>query len=300
MTRRVISLLPAATEIVAALGAFEQLVGVTHECDYPEVVRSRARVTRSRIPDDGTPAEIHAAVSGTAHDSLFELLDEPIRVLHPDVLLTQALCDVCAINEGDVRALASRLTPQPVVLTLSGVTLEGVFEDIAAVGAALGVPDEATELLAGLRTRLRAVHETLKAARAPRPRMLLVEWTDPVFLAGHWAPEMVHKAGGIDALMAAGEHSHVTPMDALAASDPEIVVIAPCGYGLAAAEREARDLLSQAEWQWLNGRQVWAIDANGLVSRPGPRLVDGVEVLARIGNPGLFSPLDSHHAVRLT
>lgn len=300
MTRRVVSLLPAATEIVAALGALEQLVGVTHECDYPAVVASRRRVTRSRIPEHGSPAEIHAAVSTSAHDTLFELLEDRIAALHPDVLLTQALCDVCAVHEGDVRALATRLTPVPSVVTLGGVTLDGVFEDIAVVGAALGVPDDAEELLLGLRARLRTVHETLKAARAPRPRMLLVEWTDPVFLAGHWAPEMVHRAGGVDALMAAGQHSVVTPMAALAAADPEIVVIAPCGYGLEAAAREARALLDHPDWHWLEGRPVWALDANGLLSRPGPRLVDGVEVLARIGNPGLFSPLDPHHAVRVT
>jgi iron complex transport system substrate-binding protein len=296
---RVVSLLPAATEIVAALGGMEQLVGVTHECDYPSVVGSRARVTRSWIPEHGTPREINDAVSGSEHGSLFELIEDRIAALRPDVLLTQALCDVCAVHEGDVRALATRLAPPPTVITLGGVTLEGVFNDIVRVADALGIPDEAEELLLGLRARLRTVHDTLKTARAPRPRMLLVEWTEPVFLAGHWAPEMVHKAGGVDALMAAGEHSHVTSMDALVAADPEIVVIAPCGYSLAMAEREARVLLTHDAWQWLGTRQVWAMDANGLLSRPGPRLVDGVEVLARIGNPGLFSALDPHHAVRV-
>jgi iron complex transport system substrate-binding protein len=322
---RVISLLPAATEIVAYLGASDQLVGITHECDFPPVLSSRPRVTRSVIPmhaaydtvsgtadagadadadadgDASTPGEIDAAVreASNAGLALFKLDKKLIASLHPDVILTQALCDVCAVSETDVRALAARLSPSPAIVTLKGTTIDGIFADIAVVAEALGVSDEAEELLAGEHARLRTVHETLKAEGAPRPRVLVVEWTDPVFIAGHWGPEQVRKAGGRDVMGSAGAHSVTVPMADCAAAEPEIVLIAPCGYGLEAARREAERLLRDPAWSWLAGRQVWAMDANGLVSRPGPRVVDGVEAMSRIFNPTLFSPLDPLHGVRV-
>jgi iron complex transport system substrate-binding protein len=303
---RVISLLPAATEIVAYLGATEHLVGITHECDFPPVVGSRARVTVSSVPaagahGDARPGDVDSAVrsASASGNSLFTLDEERIAALHPDLILTQALCDVCAVSETDVRALAARLSPPPRIVTLGGTTIDGVFADIRAVAEALGVPSEADELIAGDRARLRTVHETLKAAKAPRPRVLVVEWTDPVYLAGHWGPEQVHKAGGVDVLGTAGAHSVAVPVEQCIAADPEIVIIAPCGYDLASARGEANRLMADPAWSWLLARQVWAIDANGLVSRPGPRVVDGVETMARIFSPTLFSPIDPLHAVRV-
>lgn len=301
MTMRVVSLLPAATEIVAFLGVSDHLVGITHECDYPDVVASRARVTRSAIPASNDPAEIDLAVkalSGEGH-ALFTLDEARIRALHPDLLLTQALCDVCAVRETDVRALAGRLVPSPRVVTLGGETLDGIYEDVRTVARALDADDEADELLAGLRDRVLHVHTTLKESRAPRPRVAIVEWTDPVYLAGHWGPEQVKRAGGVDVLGVAGAHSVAVPMEQLRTADPEIVVIAPCGYSLSRAEVEAKRILALPEWAWLRGKQVWAIDANGLVSRPGPRVVDGIETLARIFNPRLFSAIDPRHASRV-
>ncbi len=298
---RVVSLLPAATEIVAFLGASEHLVGITHECDYPDVVASRARVTRSAIPHSSDPAVIDAAVkrlTGDGH-ALFTLDEARIRALHPDVLFTQALCDVCAIRETDVQELAQRLSPPPRVVTLGGTTLEGIYEDVNAVARALDAEDDAEELLAGLRDRVKHVHDSLAAARAPRPRVALVEWTSPVYIAGHWGPEQIKRAGGVDVLGNAGQHSVAVAMEPLIAAEPEYVLIAPCGYSLQAATVEARGLLSRPEWAWLAGRQVWALDANGLVSRPGPRLVDGIEAMARIFNPMQFSALDKRHAVRV-
>jgi len=298
---RVVSLLPAATEIVAFLGASEHLVGITHECDYPDVVRSRARVTTSAIPHTSDPAEIDAAVkelSGEGH-ALFTLDEPRIKALHPDVLLTQALCDVCAVRETDVQALAQRLTPNPRVVTLGGETLDGIYADISAVAGALDAESDAEELLIGLRDRVKHVHDTLFGARAPRPRVALIEWTSPIYIAGHWGPEQIKRAGGVDVLGVAGAHSVTVGMDALKASEPEYVLIAPCGYSLAAAATEARQLLTMPEWEWLKGRQVWALDANALVSRPGPRVVDGIEAMARIFNPMLFSSLDKRHATRV-
>ena len=298
---RVVSLLPAGTEIVAALGAMETLVGVTHECDHPAPVCSRARVTRSAVPVKASPAETDARVRELAQAGapLFTLDEALVAALHPDVLLTQALCEVCAVRESDVRALAARLAPVPRVVTLAGDTLDGVFADVAAVGHALDLASETEELLDGLHARMQSVHATLKAARAPRPRVAIIEWTSPVYPAGHWAPEMVRRAGGTDVLMAPGTHSRATPLAEVERADPEIVVVAPCGYTLERAATEARALVQDAAWAWLAGRQVWAVDANAFVSRPGPRLVDGIETFARIFNPTLFSPLDPTRARRI-
>ncbi len=298
---RTVSLLPAATEIMAFLGVTDHLVGVTHECDYPDVVMSRARVTKSSLPHTTDPAEIDAAVRelhGAGH-ALFSMDEAKITALHPDVLLTQALCEVCAISETDVRALAARLHPEPRIVTLGGTTLDGVYADIQAVAQAMNASDEAEELLAGLHDRVKHVHDILKAAKAPRPRVLLLEWTDPVYIAGHWGPEQIKRAGGFDVLGTAGLHSTTVPMEQLVAADPQFVLLAPCGYSLAASVAEATRCLALPQWSWLAGRQVWALDANGLVSRPGPRIVDGIETMARIFNPLLFTGIDARHGVRV-
>ena len=280
---RVVSLLPAATEIVAALGALENLVGVTHECDFPGVVRSRARVTRSLVDAAADPARIDADVRRLAEagEPLYALDEGTIAALRPDLILTQSVCDVCAVREDDVRALAGRLSPAP------------------RVADALGLPDERDELLLGLRSRMRAVHGILKEHEAPRPRVAVIEWTDPLYAAGHWVPEMVRRAGGQDVVGVAGTRSSTLTRQALRASDPEVLVVAPCGYDVRRAAAEARALLGQEEWSWARDRRVWAMDSNALLSRPGPRLVDGIEVLARIFNPELFSELDEGHAVKI-
>ncbi|MCZ8204061.1 ABC transporter substrate-binding protein [Gemmatimonas sp.] len=298
---RIVSLLPAATEIVALLGATDHLVGITHECDYPDVVRSRARVTRSALPHAHDPSAIDAAVRDAQAGgvALFTLDDKTITALHPTAILTQELCEVCAVREADVRALAARLAPQPEVVTLGGTSLDGIYADIRAVARAIGADDEADELLAGLRDRVKHVHSTLKAAQAPRPRVALVEWTDPLYVAGHWGPEQIARAGGTDVLGAAGAHSVPVAMDALRDADPEIVLFAPCGYSLEQAAAEAGRCLALPQWQWLAGRQVWALDANGLISRPGPRVVEGIEAMASIFAPSLFSEIEPWHAVRL-
>jgi iron complex transport system substrate-binding protein len=298
---RIVSLLPSATEIVGALGALDQLVGITHECDWPAVVASRARVTSCSIDSTRTPREIDTQVRELSHAGapLYTLKERLIRDLHPDVILTQALCEVCAVHEGDVRTLAASLPGPATVVTLSATTLDGVLDDVRRVGETLGIGGETDELLAGLHARLDAVHHTLKAARAPRPRVALVEWGDPVFTGGHWIPDMIRRAGGTDVVGTSGEHSRTITVDELRAANPEVVVIAPCGYNLERAVAEARRLLALDEWTWLRTKRVWALDANAFASRPGPRLVDGVEILARIFNPPLFSPLDGSHAAEI-
>ena len=233
--------------------------------------------------------------------ALFTLDAKRITALHPDVIITQALCEVCAVSEHDVRALAATLSPPPLVITLGGDSLDGIYADIRRVAEAIGAQDEADELLAGLRDRVKHVHETLKAAQAPRPRVALVEWTDPIYLAGHWGPEQIKRAGGLDVLGVSGQHSERVQMDSLRASDPDLVLFAPCGYSVAAAAAEAKRCLALPEWRWLmeSSTQVWALDANGLTSRPGPRVVDGIEAMASIFAPSLFSEIEPWHAVRV-
>lgn len=298
---RTLSLLPSATEIVGALGALEHLVGVTHECDWPPVVGSRARVTRSAVDSSQSPRTIDEQVRALSHAGapLYTMDEKRIRALHPDLILTQALCDICAVHEDDVRSLAASLDPPARVCTLSATTLDGVLDDIRRVGAELDRDDEAEELLDGLRARLAFVHTTLKAARAPRPRVAFIEWGDPVFIGGHWIPEMIHRAGGIDAIGRAGEHSRTIAVADVRDAGAEVLVVAPCGYNLERAIAEARRLLALDEWSWARAIPVWALDANAYASRPGPRLVEGVEILARIFNPDLFTPLDSTHAARV-
>lgn len=299
---RVVSLLPSATEIVAALGGFEHLVGVTHCCDHPAAVDSRVRVTRTAIDADAAPGAVDAQVREIAASGapLYTLHEDRIRDLRPDLILTQALCEVCAVMETDVRAVAARLDPVPRVLTLSATSLDGVLDDIAAVGAAMGLADEAAEFVTGARARMRTVHETLKAAQAPRPRVAVVEWGEPLYAAGHWVPEMVRRAGGIDVLAQPGAHSVVVTLDALRAADPEVILVAPCGYDLARSVEEGERLLARDDWAWARGRRVFALDANAFASRPGPRLVDGIEVMARLFNPSLFTPVDAAFARALT
>lgn len=299
---RVISLLPSATEIVATIGGMEHLVGVTHCCDYPPQVDSRVRVTRTAIDADAAPGVVDAQVREiTASGApLYTLEEERIRALKPDLILTQALCEVCAVMETDVRAVAARLSPVPNVITLAATSLDGVLDDIATVGRAMGLGDEAGEFIVGARMRMRRVHETLKAAQAPRPRVAVIEWGEPIYAAGHWVPEMVKRAGGIDVLAKPGEHSVVVTLDAVRAAEPDVILIAPCGYDLARSVLEAERLLALPDWQWMRERRVFAIDANAFASRPGPRLVDGIEVMARLFNPDLFTPVDPLFAHELT
>jgi iron complex transport system substrate-binding protein len=298
---RVVSLLPAGTEIVAALGAFDALVGVTHECDYPAAVSTLPRVTASAVDRDAGSAEIDAAVRGLAADALpvFAIDAGLLAQLAPTLILTQTLCEVCAVSEGDVRALAEVLSPAPCVLPLVGTTMSGVWDDIRAVGDALGRRAEAEALLQSIAERLRRVHETLKAARAPRPRVAVIEWLDPVYAAGHWMPEVVRRAGGIDVLAEPGAHSVVVPVERVRAADPEVILFAPCGFDVERAERGARALLETEAWSWARGRETWALDGNALTSRPGPRLADAVEVIAAIVAPEVFEAPGEGYARRV-
>ena len=276
------------------------LVGISHQCRLPDGEGELPRVTSGSIAGGMSALDTHERVTvlAQAEQSLFALDAAAIAALHPDVILTQALCDVCAVSASDVRALASTLSPSPSVVTLGATTLDGVFNDITTVAQALGLESECDRLLTSLRTRMRRVHNILAASRAPRPRVAVIEWTDPPFAAGHWVPDMVRRAGGADVLAVPGQHSREVTWEMVTDAAPGVVVIAPCGYDIERAAGEARVLVDGSDW--FERRTVWAVDAAGLVSQPGPRLVEGIEVLAAIFNPGLFPVPPTSCAVPLT
>jgi iron complex transport system substrate-binding protein len=281
---RVVSFLPSATEIVAALGQLDAIVGVSHECDYPPDVRSRDVVTSSSIDSAAAPGEIDVQVRDFVDTgrALYDVREDTVRALAPDVMVTQVVCDVCAVREDDVRALAARLAPRPEVVTLGATTLDGIFDDIQRVAGALGVSERGTDLVERSRSRMRAVHERLKAARASRPRVAVIEWTDPIFAAGHWVPEMVRRAGGVDVLAEPGEQSTTRTLADVRDANPDVILVAPCGFDLERAAADADRMLANSDWAWARATQVWALDANSFLSRPGPRVVDGIELLARV------------------
>ena len=287
-----ISLLPAATELVCALGARGSLVAISHECDYPDDVALLPRVTTSAVDRDASSASIDAAVRQLSMSGkpVFALDAADVIRLAPTVIITQALCDVCAVTDGDVRDIATLVSPTPEIISLGGTTLDDIWEDFATVGVAIGRADETTDLLVTIAQQLHAVHNTLKSARAPRRRVAVIEWLDPLFAAGHWTPELVRRAGGIDVLAEPGAHSVQIALERVRAAEPDVLLFAPCGFNVVRAESEARVLLATNEWSWARGREAWAIDGNALTSRPGPRLVDAVQVMASIFSPALFAP----------
>jgi len=290
---RVVSLLPAATEIVAALGALDQLVGVSHECDHPPEVSAKPRVTRCAI--HGGALESEAAdrwVSDTlaATGTLYTMDEALVRRLAPDVVITQRLCDVCAVGYDSVTAFAATLPGPPHVVNLEPSSVRDVLQDVRRVGAALGVPERAAEVVAALETRIEAVRA--RAAGAPPRRCVVLEWIAPPYRSGHWTPELVRLAGGTEPLGRAGEDAARVPWEAVVAAAPEVLVLACCGYDLARTEADLPLLRAYPGWQTLpaaRSNEVWMVDGSAYLSRPGPRLVDSLEILAEILHPGRFA-----------
>lgn len=300
---RIISLFPAATEIVAALGAAGSLVGVSHDSDYPsELLEGIPRVTRATIDPNAAPAEIDrlVRVADTLGDALHVMDASAIAELEPDVILTQGVCDVCAIREGDVRIIAESLWNPPIVLSLSADSLDEMLNDIRRVGSVIERSPLAEALVKRLEDRMYTVHERLVNAAVPRPRVAVLEWTDPIYNSGHWVPQMVRRAGGIEVMAKAGERSRVVTMREVVAAKPDTVIIAPCGYGVERAAAEGKAQLERPEWSDLARLRVWAMDSGGLLSRPGPRLADGVETLAQIFHPMVFPRPPRSRAVALS
>jgi iron complex transport system substrate-binding protein len=280
---RIVSLVPHATELLFALGLGDQVVGVTHECDYPDEARDRAQVTRDVLAPGLTPGEIDAAVRARteAGESIYELDDELVRELEPDLIVTQALCHVCAVAVDEVRALAQTLPGPPRVIALDPTTYGETVGDVRTIAQATNAKDAALDLIA--RTARRADVVRLAVRGAPRPRVAALEWLDPAFVAGHWTPQLVEMAGGEDVLGFSGEPSRQVTWEEVAAAQPEVVIVMPCGYDAARALVEAEDFGERL--RALGADQIVAVNASAYFSRPGPRLIDGLELLAHILHP---------------
>lgn len=304
---RIVSLLPSATEIVYALGLGDSLVGVTHECDYPTEVRARLVVTRSLLDHStSSSAEIDEAVNQQLRDglSLYALDQALLAELRPDMILTQALCEVCAVSYGeveravrDVSAGFGDLAPQ--VLSLEPAGLDDILKTITIVGTTLGVQQRAADVVAALRARTERVRE--RAALAPRrPRVACLEWIDPPFGPGHWLPELIELAGGQPGLGKAHADSRRIAWDDVIAFAPEVIVVTPCGFDLSRAMEEAlRVLPYRTGWEALPAvrkDRVYVVDGNAYFSRPGPRIVDSLELLAELIHPDLFAGWGAHNA----
>jgi iron complex transport system substrate-binding protein len=280
---RIVSLVPHATELLFALGLGDQVIGVTHECDYPEEAAELQPVTRNVLPEGLSPSEIDRAVRERTErgESIYELDEEIVRELEPDLIVTQALCQVCAVSADDVQALAQTLPGPPQVISLDPRTYGETLGDVRTIAQATGSKDAALDLIA--RTARRADVVRLAVRGAPRPRVAALEWLDPVFVAGHWTPQLVEMAGGEDVLGFAGEPSRVATWEEVAAAQPEIVIVMPCGYDAARALVEAEEFAGRL--RSVGADQVVAVNASAYFSRPGPRLVDGLELLAHILHP---------------
>jgi len=293
---RIVSLLPSATEVLFALGANENIVGVSFECDFPPEARSRRIVSTSTLPAGLTPRQIDAEVRSrvAAGQDLYRLDEGTLRELDPDLILTQDLCAVCAVDVHTVDAALKHLGCQAQVVTVDPHTLQEVLVSIVTVGDRIGRAPAAQELVAALGSRLDRVAAAV--ADRDRPRVAMLEWTDPPFTAGHWVPEMVSAAGGTSTLGESGHRSEATTWDAVVRSRPDVVVCSPCGYGLAAAVELATQVRHAGHLP--EGVPVWAVDADAAFVRPGPRLIDGVEALAGICHPGVV-PARADLAVRV-
>jgi iron complex transport system substrate-binding protein len=280
---RIVSLVPHATELLFALGLGDDVVGVTHECDYPEAAQDLPQVTRDVLEPGLSPGEIDAAVRErtAAGESIYALDEELVRELEPDLIVTQALCHVCAVSVDEVQALAQALPGPPRVISLDPTTYGETVGDVRTIAQATNAKDAALDLIA--RTARRADVVRLAVRGAPRPRVAALEWMDPVFVAGHWTPQLIEMAGGEDVLGFAGEPSRQATWEEVAAAQPEVVIVMPCGYDAARALVEAEDFAEPL--RTLGADQVVAVNASAYFSRPGPRLIDGLEVLAHILHP---------------
>ena len=283
---RIVSLVPHATELLFALGLGDQVVAVTHECDYPEAATALPHITRDRLPGGLSAAEIDAAVREHTErgEAIYELDAERLRELEPDLIVTQALCPVCAVSVDDVRAVAGTIPSQPRVVALDPHTLGESFGDVRTIAQLTRSREAALDLIARQRARIDAVRVAVR--RAERVPVAAIEWLDPVFVAGHWTPQLVDMAGGIDVLGFPGEPSEQSTWETVAAAAPRVVVAMPCGYD---AERSRAEASTYADaLRTVGAERVVAVDASAYFSRPGPRLVDGLELMAHILHPDLI------------
>ncbi len=295
---RICSFLPSATEIVYLLGLGDSLYGVSHECDFPPGASDKPKVVRSRIDSSSmTSKEIDAAVTGMMMrgENIYSVDDDALADGRPDLVVTQQLCEVCAVSFEDVQEAVGRLEVSPTVLSLDPHSVGDVLEDILRVGQHTGTQSVAHVAVFNLRARIDVIRRAVASSEA-RPSVACIEWMNPVIAAGHWVPEMVQIAGGIDALVEPGAPSPRLDFDRLADSSPEVVVLMPCGMDVEQAKAEFDALPDRSQWENLTAfrkGRAYVVDSGALFSRSGPRLVDGLEVLARILQPELFGDQQS-------
>ena len=302
---RIVTLLPSATEIVCALGLAHEVVGITHECDFPPEIAGRRVVVRGTIRSGSqTSAQINAAVEEAVSrgESLYRIDVEALRALRPDLLITQDLCEVCALPGSDVESILEVLPHPPEVLRLHPHTLSDILRDILTVGAATGRAAEARQVVAHLDARIARVEAAMRGR--PRPRVFCMEWLDPPFCGGHWMPELVERAGGREIIGRAGHPSVRIDWSEIAAAAPEVIVLVLCGFDAHRSRAEGAGLAARPEWRRLPAvaaGRVYATDASSFFSRSGPRIVDGLEILGALLHPeaatwptppGAWAPLD--------
>ena len=297
---RIVTTLPSATEIVCRLGI--EPVGVSHECDHPPGVESIPAVTSSRIDADVSSAEIDRQVLETADEGVYEVDVETLEALEPDLIVTQGMCDVCAVDEAVIERAVEEIDADPELVTTDPHTVGDVMGDIERIGRAAGRGSLAREVVTSLRSRIAAVRgETDDVVE--RPRVAIFDWTSPVMIAGHWMPELVRAAGGAYGMADPADRSTPREWEAIRAYDPEVLVVAPCGFGLEQIAENLADLTDREAWDELtavrNGR-VWAMDGHHYVNRPGPRIVDTLEHLAPIVHPDRFDAPPEDVAVSLS
>jgi iron complex transport system substrate-binding protein len=303
---RICSLLPGATEIACALGLADEIVGVSHECDFPAAARTKPVMVKSRIdPTTLDSGEIDRQVGDLlrANRGLYVLDEDLFRNSQPDIILTQGLCDVCALDYNDVVRAARSLGKDPHIVSLDPHCLADVLNDVLRIGEATDRYRQAESLVQELKGRIAAVRDRTERSADSQPRVGCLEWFDPIYIAGHWVPEMVQIAGGNDILGTAGEPSAKVEWDAVIAAMPEILILMPCGFDLDRAVRESSLLKNRAGWQNLpavrDGR-VFAVSGADYFSRPGPRLIDGLEILSQLFHPQLSPrPISSDRAKRV-
>lgn len=282
---RIASLVPSATELAFALGLGSDVVAVTHECDFPDQVQGLPRLTSSVIPPGLDPAEIDAAVRGRVESgqSLYALDAEVLAELDPELIVTQQICAVCAVSSDDVRAIAAELPSKPVVLSLDPSRLGDVLADAVVLAEAAGRPELGERLASELHARIDFVRTATSEAK--RPRVAAIEWLDPPYCAGHWLPEMIEAAGGVDVLADPGMRSRTLSWAEIRSAKPDVAVVMPCGLHTEESVAEAKR--HHADLEALDAERIFAVDAAASFSRPGPRLADGVELLGHLLHPDL-------------
>ena len=283
---RIVSLLPSATEIVCCVGLQPSLVGVTHECDFPVGVADLPVVTTSKIPKGLASRDIDTMVRTQLESdaALYSLKMEVLEELKPDLIISQSLCDVCAVAANEVEAAACQLPGRPRVLNLEPASLEDVFGTVIEVGRAAECENRARQTVSGLQARVDCVRQKASSSRK-RPRVAVLEWLDPLFNAGHWTPQLVDFAGGIDCLGNLFEPSSTISLDQLSDADPDVIVVALCGFNVERSRQDVTSIETRPEWQRLRAVRsgnVHVVDGNAYFSRPGPRLVDSLELLGRL------------------